>query len=101
LPAIQRKLVTPTTRQPERSHTTTHTFEARHNPAARPANWLKSCWRRAASMRGRPRLPLSNGSDAQLADEVLLDQPAHLIRAVTVREDHELGQGGFEGHVAR
>jgi release factor glutamine methyltransferase len=39
------------------------------------------------------------GSDSQLAGQVLLHPSANLVGTMTVREDHELGEGGLEGHV--
>ena len=39
-------------------------------------------------------------SDGQLAGQVLLHQSAHILRTVPVREDHEFGERGLEGHVA-
>ena len=53
-----------------------------------------------SSIVGDRLLGNGRGSDAQLAGQVLLHQPAHLVGAVTVREDHELGEGGLERHVA-
>ncbi len=40
------------------------------------------------------------GSDAQFASHVLLHQPAHVVDIMTVGEDHELGESGFERDVA-
>ena len=60
--------------------------------------------RRTSTEWGRvPQGPASarpSGSDGELAGQVLLHQPAHLVGTVTVREDHELGEGGLESHVA-
>ena len=44
------------------------------------------------------RTPAS--AEGELAGQVLLHQPAHLVGSVTVGEDHELGEGRLERHVA-